>query len=303
MGKRILIGALCALMFLTASCAPAAYRFAIERSGPSVSGLDLSGKSICVVYAYSGSQQDSLLAAEICQGFVSSMEEDYFLGADAVPLYNLKYSAVADYASEDSLVGLIMDTETDVVFLFHSLSAGDCAASSANVLEMPFTARLSVYDSMSAEDTVREYDFSDTFLWSVQGRMSAQDMEEAVSEDLPNASFRLGSEIAGTFAPVWTEESHTIILYDNDSLWMDAAEMAVFDMKWADAMKIWMAKADTGDMRKSSSAAYNCALGCFILGDYDLAERWLDYSDSVYRITYSSTLRNRLDALKAAAVL
>ena len=74
-------------------------------------------------------------------------------------------------------------------------------------------------------------------------------------------------------------------------------------MKWADAMKIWMAKADTGDMRKSSSAAYNCALGCFILGDYDLAERWLDYSDSVYRITYSSTLRNRLDALKAAAVL
>lgn len=287
-----------ALLVLTASCSPVSYRFALERSKPSSSGLDLSGKSIAAVYAYPSSPEDSLMAAEIAQGFVSVMEEDYFLGADAMPLYNIAYDSSADYADKDTLVGMIVDSGADVVFLFHSFASGSLAVSSANVVELPFTAKLSLYDSMSSEDTVKVYDYSDSFLWSVPGGMEKKDVSTAVSEDLPNAAFKYGGEVASVFAPEWSEESYTIILYENDSEWMNAAELAVFDMDWAAAIRIWMEKADTGDVRKSSSAAYNCALGCYVLGEYGLAEKWLDYSDSLYRFSSSSTLRNRISALE-----
>ena len=301
MGKKIFakIAFCVAALSLAVSCGPASYRFVMERSEPSESGFNLSGKSISVVYAYPGEPfADSLLAAEISQGFVSEMEGDYFLGADAMPLFNVKAQAGADYSDKDSIVGLIMDTESDVVFMFHSFSTGTLAVSSANVVELPFTARLSVYDSMSETDTVKNYDFSDSFLWSVAGGMDRESMEQAVIKDLPNAAFRLGGEIASSFAPGWREEYYTIILYENDGAWMDAAENAVFNMDWAGAIKVWMEKADTGDIRKSSSAAYNCALGCYILGQTELAEKWLDYSDSLYKFTASSTLRNRIDAAK-----
>lgn len=287
------------LLFLPlSSCSPVAYKFVMERSGQSSSGLDLSGKSIAVVYAYPERSRDSLLAAEVGQGFVAGMEEAYFLGADAMPLFNISASQGGGYSEKDTLVKLVMDTGLDVVFVFHSFGTGDLSVSTANVVELPFDARLSVYDSMSPEDTVRQYDYGDSFLWSVQGGLEKDDLDTAVFKDLPNAAFRLGGEIASVFTPQWNEEIYTIILYDSDSEWMDAAEMAVFDMKWAEAMKIWMDKADTGNLQKGSAAAYNCALGCYILGQYGLAEKWLDYSDSLYRITSSTTLRNRISEAK-----
>lgn len=68
--------------------------------------------------------------------------------------------------------------------------------------------------------------------------------------------------------------------------------------QWKSAMDIWLGLLDTNDVLKSSSAAYNLALASYMLGDYDLASRWLDKSDKDSKLPMSDSLRKRIDGRK-----
>ena len=68
---------------------------------------------------------------------------------------------------------------------------------------------------------------------------------------------------------------------------------------WKGAMDIWFEFLDVRDVLKRSSAEYNIAVACYMLGDYDLAQMWLDRSDSENKMpTLSDPLRKRIEARK-----
>ena len=69
-------------------------------------------------------------------------------------------------------------------------------------------------------------------------------------------------------------------------------------LEWKEAIDIWLELLDTNDMMKRACAAYNMALATYMLGDYDLAEQWLDRSDADNKLPMSDALRKRLETRK-----
>ena len=53
---------------------------------------------------------------------------------------------------------------------------------------------------------------------------------------------------------------------------------------------------ETNNTLKRSCAEFNIATACYMLGDNELALKWLDRSDEDYPVSLSSGLRKRINA-------
>lgn len=110
----------------------------------------------------------------------------------------------------------------------------------------------------------------------------------------------LQAEQAGTlsskiFMPTWKSEQYTVIYFDSPEAW-DTASEAAYNFRWHDAVESWMTLVDTNNLMRRSCAEYNIALGCYMMGDNELALKWLDRSDADYPVSLSSGLRKRIKA-------
>ncbi|MBR0297415.1 MAG: hypothetical protein IJR01_00375 [Bacteroidales bacterium] len=237
------------LFALAVSCSPQFFSMDLQLRRPSPSGYNLSGKSMGIVYV--AAPKDTARAREMAEEFAASLEKDYFGGESVVGLYNLSVNPAADYASRDTLVNLVMDTDKDVIFLL------DGSAKSQ-------AARLCVYDSMAKTDTVKVYTANPTLDFD-------------------------------SFLSTWATE--TIVLYYYDSSEWDAPAKAAYNMKWHEAIKLWMALAKGKSGLRRACAAYNVAVAFYVMGDYNLSSEWLAASDDAGGTDFSNYLRSRLKAV------
>ena len=254
------IGAVAAIV---ASCSANIYRMNLQMRQPSVSGYDLGGKAMGVVYL--AHDNDTAFVKSVAEGFASALEEDYFNGREAVDVYTMAYSNNADYSSRDTLLNLVMDTQKDVIFLLESKLDNDKAR-----------VRLHVYDSMGKVDTVRTFG----------GIVSLQGGETASSARVT------GQKASAQFLSNWRPETFYFYSYDT-SEWI-AATNSAFDFKWYDAMNHWLKISETAKEYKAAYCAFNLATACYILGDYSLCERWLAIAEKAGITEYTSALRVKL---------
>ena len=70
------------------------------------------------------------------------------------------------------------------------------------------------------------------------------------------------------------------------------------DMNWKSAADIWMKKSQDGSYSKRASACYNTALAFYMMGDLNLATKWLDRADQFGTPSLSPGLRKRIEARK-----
>lgn len=232
--------------------------------GPSESGLALADKDISVICLDSGNNADSLYSAALAEGFAQTIDEEYFASRESVSIFRTDRVPGSDYASRDSLVALLMETEADVAFIMD--------------LDRPQSMlRLYAYDSMNPKDSVYRYVMSitDTAMSAEEGR-------------------KTGASAAKHFRSTWKRQSLQVVYYDFGNDWLEAAE-AAYGHRWKDAMNIWLEIASsTKNMEKKGCAEYNIALACYMLGNRGLAAEWLDRSDKDYYISPSVTLRKYL---------
>ena len=87
---------------------------------------------------------------------------------------------------------------------------------------------------------------------------------------------------------------YTFIYFESDG-W-DAASQAAYSYKWKEAIEEWMKLLETNNTLKRSCAEFNIATACYLLGDNELALKWLDRSDADYPVSLSSGLRKRINA-------
>ncbi len=93
----------------------------------------------------------------------------------------------------------------------------------------------------------------------------------------------------------WKEETFQLMYYE-DGTWLGAL-FAVYEYHWKTAMDMWISLLDTENYDKRSCAEYNIAVACYVLGDYELALKWLDRSDKDSAIIiYSKSLRAKINA-------
>lgn len=302
------------LPFLAAvSCGPMTFTMDVEMRGVSRSGLDLGRKSFSVVYLDSGSKADSLFGSGVSEGFAQKLETEYFSGERFIDIYRLDMKPGADYASKDTLLNILMDTGSDVVFLFEPPALGEAVAgkpakvtsagrsadsSYVSEVSVPFSIRLDVYDSMNKADSVFSFNGADVAkpVAYTDGAESQAELVAKGLSSLGDAGKDVGRRMADTFVSTWKSERHPVIYYDAQA-WINAA-YAANDYRWKDAMDIWIRFADSGNYEKRSCAAYNISLACYMMGDYALALEWLDRSDKDYPLAVSRELRKKINARK-----
>lgn len=263
------------------SCSPQTYSFAVQMRYPSDSGLDIGDKSVAVVYLTDGLVRDSLINDGISDGLAQGLESDFRSSGYSTEVEIYKITDSGDYGSKDSLVSLVMRTDADVVIL---LDRPECDVWPGGML--PCISRVWAYDSMSPVDTV----------WTVcdTAYLSSPTLGESMM--LSDAQ-RLGYTLSSSLVNKWRGETYSLIYYDNlDDRWTDAADKAL-SMQWDEAMSVWMEMLeDTSDTAKRSCLSYDMALGCYMTGEYALALQWLDASDSLYPVSLSQNLRERVKA-------
>ena len=301
--KRSLLSAIAALSALVAlqSCDPQAFSMNVEMRYPSSSGMSIDGKSVAVVYLNEDSAKDSVFNECLANGFASAIEKNYFNGAEAVNLYKMPKVGGGVYSNADTLINLIVDTGCDIVFLFDAPEFGNVQIKEQKTstsgtyypVSVPVAIKLYGFDSLSGSDTVRVWTGTRMLSANMEASLGRQAAADSLWNRIGSSAENLGEVSARTFAPVWKEETYSFIYYESPEAWLAAAQYAS-DYKWNEAMKVWISLLDTNNPMKRSCAEYNIATACFLMGDNELALKWLNSSDEDYPISLSKTLRKRI---------
>lgn len=300
------------LAAMAVACGPSRHAIHVEMRHPSKSGIEFSGKTISVVHLENDNTLNNHLSEGIADGLAYALEQDYDTGEGSVGIYRMRVVPGADYSSRDTLVNLLMDTGSDVIFLLDTLSVGLMTMGGASSVaapsspdssyistgNLPFKMKLFCFDAMNMDEKV--YDFSGSsvavpFAYS-DGRQTEETIRERAVASLSELGFEVGTTISASFKSQWKYEQYSVVYFDSPT-WITAMEYAD-KYYWKDAMNIWLELLDTNDMLKRSCAAYNLALASYMLGDYELASLWLDRSDIDNKLPMSDTLRKRIDDRK-----
>ena len=263
------------------SCSPSRYMIDVEMRHKSKAGVDLTGKNVAVVYGSSSQYPYNAFIESLADGFAWNLKADYQNTIDSVGVFGLD-SQASEYASRDSLVFLLLETGSDVVFLFDKIDFGKID-NGASGLTMPFDVSLRCYDAMNKEDRMLSFNGSSI------ARTSSL-------EGLPDEAWEAGKTVASSFKPEWKHEQYSIYYFNSDK-WYDAlTKVEMYD--WKSAMDVWFEFITSNDVLKRSCACFNIATACYMSGDYDLATKWLDKSDKENALPLSPVLRKRINARK-----
>ena len=255
-------------------------------------------------------QADTTFSNGVASSLARSLEEEYFAGREAIGVYKIP----ADSVSLDLMHRLVIDTGDDVVFLlgpptFGEVSLSDIVAvkDARNVdsafvaqAQIPYQARLFVYDSMDKSDQMRMFRGGSILRSQVYSNgVTAKEFlrERALQAKEPGAEL-VGAQISNRFTPTWKTEGYSMYYFDGfDEDWIEAVNLA-YDYHWKRAADIWMKHVSDNNYTKRGCACYNTALAFFMMGDLDIALKWLDRADTYASLSLSPGLRKRIEARK-----
>ena len=307
MKRSILITGLFALAL--AACSPQTLTMNVEMRHPSKSGIDLSRKTMSIVYMDAGTA-DTTFSNLVASSLARSLEAEYFRGEEAIGVYKIP----ADSIDVDLMHRLVMDTGDDVIFLLGVPSFGEVAladpvavSNARNVdsafvssAQIPYNAQLFVYDSMGKTDEVNGFRGSSILRVPVfsNGGLTKEALAEKAVLNKDAGAEMVGTQMSNRFAPTWKTEGYTLYFFDgfNDD-WQLAAVYA-YDYQWKEAADIWMKYVNANNVEKRACACYDLALAFYMMGDLNLATKWLDRADENASLGLSPGLRKRIDARK-----
>lgn len=264
------------LLMLAAACSPQTYTLHLDVRQPSSSGLDLSRKSMAVVYMDGKAPADSAFDRAAASAMAQSLEADYFGGEPVVPLFHVPYT---DSVTVEQMHALVMDTEGDVIFLLSSQL--ELPENPAAEIKVPLSTSLSVYDSMGKDKVHR---------FSGKAKLIVGN-----AEDLQESARKVGEHVARRFVSGWKTENFSFYWFDdlNEEQWLDALQHAA-DGNFALAIDGWGALLKQKSAQKRACACYNIAMAFYLLEDDALATRWLDLADRLEDLSLSAGLRSRI---------
>ena len=291
------------------ACSPEVYSFYLDVRKPSLSGMDLSKKSIAIAYMEGPAKTDSLLSANTASLFAQALEEDYFGGEPVIGMYAYP---VTDTVTVEAMRNLVMDTGEDVVFLLKSAMgkpvdginnpiARPSHPDSANVFtaKVPIDLQLYAYDSMG-KDEVKSWK-GNTFMKAAvynNGITPQENLEDLILEVVPGcAPESLEERISPRFKSTWKTESFSFYWFDDiySEKWVDAIGLAA-QGKFADAIKDYEPFLKSKNTVKKAHECYNIAMCFYLLEDMELATKWLDMAEKMENISQAPTLRKRIAA-------
>ncbi len=269
--RKTILPAVCAALAcaMLASCSASKFSVAVDLTGPTKSGVTVMGRTVSVAYNNMDDENHTLFLASAADGFTEVLEEQYFSGDEVVGLFKVDNVEGIDNSSKEGMIDLVMETGSDLVFLFDINYSGNSTD--------PSEITLYVYDSLDGSDEVRAY----------SGKVSLGKWDY----DLHGRA--VGQRSADIFAPTWTRENLAFYYFSSDK-WNEAiGDAAAY--KFKDAVEIWLTLVNSKDSYKAAAAMYNVATVCYLYAQYPLALSWLDQADQLYEIPESAPLRRKIN--------
>lgn len=306
--KRFLFPLILSLAVMV-SCGPSRHAVHVEMRYPSKSGLELAGKIVSVVYLENEDVNATSFTEGMADGFAHALEQDYGTGEGSIGVYRMRYQEGENFASKESLMNLIIDTDSDLVVLFDPVELGTLQLGGAGRVASPsspsesylnsgsidFSMAMHCFDGMDKTEQVYSFLGSSTaepVVYS-DGTLSSTQLMKKAYENLASEGWEAGELIAESFKSQWRHEQYSLTYFDNEK-WYKALDRAeAYD--WKGAMDMWITLLSTNDPLKRACAEYNIATACYMLGDYDLATGWLNQSDKDNKLPYSDALRKRIN--------
>ena len=295
------------LALALAGCSPETLTMSVDMRYPSKSGIDLGRKTLSIVYMDDGAA-DTTFSNGVASSLARSLEEDYFAGREAIGVYKIP----ADSVSLDLMHRLVIDTGDDVVFLLGPPTFGEVALSEkmtlreassvdsafVNQAQIPYNAKLFVYDSMDKSDKLQVFRGGSVLRTQVfsNGVTAPEYLKKEALKSKELGAELVGKQLSNRFVPTWKTENYSLYYFEGwDDSWVQAILLA-HDYHWKQAADIWMGKLKDNNLTKRACACYNTALAFFMMGDLNLALKWLDRADSFAALRLSPGLRKRIEA-------
>lgn len=252
-------------MIAVQSCSLTYETLSLQVMKPAISGIDLRDKSLSAFMLYR-TPNDSAAYGAVMTKVIEQLADEY---SKEISLYALPYVKGADYSNRDSLAAYLTLANTDVLLL--------AVPDGSNGDNGTYGFAISEYDGTSSVDNVYT-------LTALTANALA-----------PTSTAK---RIVTYFGPYWQTSNYNVMYYDGRDEWINALYLAERG-SWAEAIDMWMdILGKSNDLNHRMAAEYNIALGCYLLGNNALAEKWLSQAEADCLGKVSSSISNLKSKMK-----
>jgi tetratricopeptide (TPR) repeat protein len=139
-----------------------------------------------------------------------------------------------------------------------------------------YSSMIKIYDADKLT-VIDERLISDTL--TIQANMSPWETESELLQRAPDnkeAVLLISKAMAKTYAeeiaPSWKEDTRFYYIESH----IDKAQMYIENEEWAKAMNVWAKYVNDENTTLAAISCFNMALGCEMLGEYELAMEWME---------------------------
>lgn len=296
------------------SCAPQARFFNVDVKHNAEKEIGLEDSKAAVFPVFPSGMPDSLLICNAGIGLAEKLEKDRGLLSGEIPVYcvpQAEFKGLGDdhFTSDpdrEYMHGILDQTGADILIFVDNLSfenfvnrsyglAGEDYAIGYALL--PFTIDMHIYDTGTDRLLYSKFETDTVYLQMPES--SGQDLsyyKGMTVKYLPEVSKKIGEKLASYLTPQWETQERMLITYEGERNWNEAYDLAQ-EFKWKEAIDSWMPLTRSENPKKAAFAAYNIAVGCEMLEQFDLAEKWIQFSLKKFRFREAYELKNHLDQL------
>jgi|GEM_PF-335624 hypothetical protein len=299
---------------LLTACTPSIALLEVDVKQPAALPVDFIDKQIAVFNTLDDSALspetesqfllDSLFINHFSLGFRNALETSLGLPPESIAIYNLYYNDGPRGSLNDTtyLHQLALETGANSLVLVDSLRTGDLFYLNGHqtiVLIPPDeSAYMTAYAAVPCQVVLRVFDVDksqflaylpgrDTVYWEFLYKRGAQNVLQLISQQRDRyfavAVKGLGESYAQDMQAQWQTQERALFSYGTRK-WASAVEDA-FNFKWEKARQTWMNIATQKAGKKAAAyAAYNVAVCCEMLGQFDMAKEWLDAAQKRWNI-------------------
>ncbi len=313
------------LALLLQGCSPQAYYITVERNNNAGKVL-INRDNIAVIACFDpcrpsslGFSNDSLIMVNAAAAVAEKTAQDRELvsGIDSisiipVALNSKLYTQYADepaaqviYRSktENSSVAkrlgnaktliIVENAGVDYTNPQNEIKVYDSELYGITFFSTPVKLSLKVYDNILGS-YVYGKEVKDTMqIELLSSSLAREQIVEMTEASLPQIAYRLGESAAAELTPQWIEESHLLVTYEDSKDWMNACRLAE-EYKLKEAIDAFMPFTESNNPRRVSFAAYDIAVLCNILGQKELALKWITLSMKRFKFKEAVSLYKQL---------
>ena len=295
------------IALLLASCGPIQYTTTkVQTLNPPTKRIDLSDTANIAIVALWSAASDSLDTTNAAMLLKENLEASPKYSAYVFPVYTINSGTEMD---DEQIDELRETSSADYLIVMENLKVdigkpkvsgaltGYVYGSDSYYVSIPATysislkiydaRRHSLLDQNQVDDTLKIV--SRQYLWESEGDElpDKKTVLEAVGKEL-------AQNYAKTIAPYWMEETRYYYLQPEISM----AKEYIEDEDWNRAMGVWMQYVDDRNKALAAVCCFNMALACEMLGEYELAIKWMENikrkDERYYWEEYKHTIEKRM---------